>query len=544
MLPLSERTVVHMLRRGAELEPDRVAVRDRTTELTYTALLRESGRVGAGLSQLGLGRGEPVLLMLDTHVDHVLSWFGSATLAAVEVPLNTASMPPQIAFIANDCQAQIMLIEEHYVPRLREVAAELPHLRHVVVRGDVTAAEGLPFDVHPISTLLEAGSREPDELKPSDISAIMYTSGTTGNPKGVLVTHAQTYGRNGPLMQGAPQEGDTCLIVLPIYHVIGQCRGLYNALIALGTVVLEERFSASRFWDICREHGVTYVPLVGVMATYVLAQPPRADDADNPVQRIALGTTIPEVETFRARFAVPDLSVSYGLTEAGGVLIGPAESEGCGYLREDFEARLVDEDDNEVPHGEVGELVLRGREPWTTMAGYYNRPEETVAKWRNLWLHTGDLMRRREDGVYVFVNRMSDRIRHKGENISPLAVEAQLKGNPAVADCAVVGVPAADADAAPGDQDLLAAVVPAPGTNVDNRELVEFLATRLPYFSVPRFFRIVEKLPRTDSTLRVQRNVIIAEGTERAWDRVREGLSVSRDGASLAAARRDTRRPD
>jgi crotonobetaine/carnitine-CoA ligase len=528
MLPLSERTVVHMMRRGAELEPRKVAVRDRGEELTYRALLEESCKVGRALLQLGVGADDPVLLMLDTHVEHVLSWFGSATLRAVEVPLNTASMAPQISFIANDCRAKVLVIEDRYVPRLREVAANLPHLRHVIVRGDSALPEGLPFEVHPISMLRASEPRQPEELKPSDISAIMYTSGTTGNPKGVLVTHAQTYGRNGPLMEGAPQEGDTCLVVLPIYHVIGQCRGLYNTLIALGTVVLEERFSASRFWDTCREHDVTYVPLVGVMATYLLAQPERANDHDNPVQRIALGTTIPEVEKFRSRFGVPDLSVSYGLTEAGGVLIGPAEAEGCGYLREDFEARLVDEDDNEVPHGDVGELILRGKEPWTTMAGYYNRPEETVEKWRNLWLHTGDLMRRRHDGVYVFVNRLSDRIRHKGENISPLAVEEQLRIHPAVAECAVVGVPAVDPDAAPGDEDVLAALVPVSGHMLDYRELVDFLSVRLPYFAIPRFYRTADKLPRTDSTLRVQRNVITAEGVEGAWDRLHEGVEARR----------------
>jgi crotonobetaine/carnitine-CoA ligase len=531
MVPLDQRTVVHVLRGGAERHPDRIAVRDAHEQLDYVRLLDRSARAGAALAALGVGSGDRVLIMLDNNVEHVLTWFGASCIAAVEVPVNTASMGPQLAFIANDCEARVLVIEAAYLPRLREVAGELMHLRHLVVRGDTTQAADLPFEVHPVSVLRDAEPGEVAALAPRDISGIMYTSGTTGTPKGVVVTHAQTYGRNGPLGPGSPQLGDTCLVTLPIYHVIGQCRGLYNALIAGGTTVLEDRFSASRFWDICREHGVTYVPLVGVMASYLLAQPPRDDDHDNPVQRIALGTTIPEVERFRERFGVPELYVSYGLTEAGGVLVGPAEADGCGSLREDFEARLVDEHDVPVGPGEVGELVLRPTEPWTTMVGYYKRPEETLARWRNLWLHTGDLMRRRDDGVYLFVGRLAERIRFRGENVSPAAVEAQIAAHPSVAECAVVGVDPSEPGAAAGDRDILAALVPAPGSTIDHVAMVDFLSTRLPYFSVPRFFRVIDALPRTDSTHRVQRGILAQAGVTGAWDRVAAGVRVGRDGS-------------
>jgi crotonobetaine/carnitine-CoA ligase len=537
MVALSERTVVHTLRRGAEEHPTRAAVRDASRELTYEGLLEASARAGAALADLGVRRGEPVLLMLDNNLDHVLTWFGASCLGALEVPINTASMGPQIAFIANDCAARVLVIEEHYLPRLQDVVAELPHLRHVVVRGDPDAAQGLGFSAHASSVLGEHAPLSPVDLAPGDLSGIMYTSGTTGTPKGVLVTHAQTYGRNGPLGPGSPRRGDTCLITLPIYHVIGQCRGLYNTLIAGGTSILEERFSARRFWDLCREHDVTYVPLVGVMASYLLAQPERPDDADNPVQRIALGTTIPDVERFRQRFAVPELHVSYGLTEAGGVLVGEAESRGCGLLREDFEARLVDEHDVEVSEGSVGELVLRPTEPWTTMAGYYKRPQETLERWRNLWLHTGDLMSRRPDGTYVFAGRLSERIRHRGENVSPAAVEEEIAAYADVVECAVVGVAPTGDGASPGDQDILAAVVVEAGGELDPVDLVRFLSRRVPYFSVPRYIREVESLPRTDSTRRVQRSVVAAEGTDGAWDRVAEGVVIARDGSVSDADR-------
>jgi crotonobetaine/carnitine-CoA ligase len=518
MVPLEQRTVVHMLREGARRHPERTAVRDQQSELTYGQLLERSAGAAAALRELGVAPGDPVLLMLGNHVDHVVAWFGASCARAVEVPLNTELQAPQLSYIANHCEARVLVIDAGCVDRLRAAAGELRHLEHVIVRGEADGLDELPFTVHDIELLRRAEPGPIAELNPWDPSGIMYTSGTTGPPKGVVVSHAQTYGRMLPLGAGSPQPGDTTLVTLPIYHVIGQCRGLYNTLIAGGTAVLEPRFSASRFWDSCRKHQVTYVPLVGVMATYLLRQPARQDDADNPVQRICLGTTIREVDRFRQRFAIPELYVSYGLTEVGGVLVGPAESTGCGWLRDDFEGLLVDEHDVAVAPGEVGELVLRPTEPWTVMLGYHKRPEETMARWRNLWLHTGDLMRQREDGMLIFVDRRSDRIRHHGENVSTGEVEQHIVAYPAVHECAVVGIASSD-DEAPGDQDILAVVVPASGENLDPGRLIEFLSHRLPRFAVPRFVRIVAELPRTDSTRRVRKSVLAEQGAAGAWER-------------------------
>lgn len=542
MVPIAERTVVHVLRRGAAEHPDRVAVRDADVALTYAELERASAGAGGGLRSLGVGFGEPVLIMMNNNVDHVLTWFGASWIGAVEVPLNTASMPPQIAYIARDCGATVLVVEAEYVPLLREIVDQLPSLRHLVVRGRIDAA-GLPWAVHDIAQLRAYEAVEPVALKPADVCGIMYTSGTTGAPKGVVVTQAQTYGRNGPLGIGSPQLGDVVLVVLPIYHVLGQCRGLYNGLIAGGTVILRDGFSASRFFDLCREFGVTYTCVVGVMAEYLLAQPERDDDADNPLRRISLGTTIRDVDAFRSRFAIDECYVSYGLTEAGGVLVGVAREEGCGYLRDDFLGQLVDEQDQPVPDGRIGELVLRPTEPWTTMVGYLNRPDETVMKWRNLWLHTGDLMTRQADGRHIFHGRLADRIRLKGENIAPASIEEHLAGHPDIAECAVVGVEQTDVTA-PGDQDILVAVVPAAGVRIEPVRLIEFLATRVPYFAVPRYVRVTDELPRTDSTRRVQRGVISGAGFGDAWDRVEAGVVVRRGGIVVVADRHDANRED
>lgn len=521
--PLEERTVLHVLQRGAREAPGRVALVDPERTLSYEQVLDEALRLASAFSGLGVARQEPVILMLDNHIDHAMVWFGLSCAAAIEVPVNVALKGEQLQHVIRDSGARVMVIEDHYLDRLDEIEV-LSGLTHLVVRGALPKAQSGPAQVLALSELRTAEPFEGAEVHPWDVSGVMYTSGTTGRAKGVLVTHAQTYGRMWPNGPGSPQPGDVTLVTLPIYHVIGQCRGLYNSMISGGTAVILPRFSATAFWDICREYGVTYAPLVGVMGTFLMRQPPDTRDRDHQVERIAVGTTFPEVEEFRVRFGVEVYS-SYGLTEAGGVLVGRAEGTGCGWPRPDVEARLVDEFDREVALGQEGELVLRPTEPWTFMAGYHNRPDATAEKWRNLWLHTGDVMRQREDGQFVFVDRRADTIRRLGENISTFEVEHQILMHPAVAECAVVAV-TEDGQ----EPEVKAVLVAAEGHQIDLVELTHWMANRIPHYAVPRFLEILPALPRTPSTQRVTKAQLVASGSARSWDRQAAGLLVTRDG--------------
>ncbi|WP_432837982.1 AMP-binding protein [Dactylosporangium sp. CA-092794] len=528
MIELAQRTVPAVLVRGASHWPDKTAVLDETTELTYARLRESTARVAGGLRALGVQPRDAVALLLSNSVDHVLSWFALSWLNAVEVAVNTALKPDQVAAVVNHSGAATVIVDEAYLPLLRAAAPGLAAVRTVVVRGDVSAASGLPFRVVGFDEVRAAAEVEAEPVGPHDVLGIVYTSGTTGLPKGIEVTQAQTYGRMWPGGPGGPVHEDRTLVVLPMYHVIGQCRGLYNSLIVGGTAVLVPRFSASGFWELARRHSASFVPLVGAMVGYLLNQPARADDRDHPVRHVALGTTSPLVSDFRQRFGIAEISMSYGLTEAGGVLVAPAEPSGCGYLRDDFEARLVDEHDVEVAAGDVGELVLRPHEPWTVMRGYYRMPDATLQRWRNLWLHTDDLMYQRPDGMYVFAGRRSDRIRIKGENVSVAEVEHAVAEYPPVAECAVTGVPSTAPEAGAGDEEILAAVVARAGETVRPAELIEFLALRLPGYAVPRFVAVVAELPRTDATHRVQRNVLAALPDTERWDRWATGTGERR----------------
>jgi crotonobetaine/carnitine-CoA ligase len=524
MIELAQRTVPAVLDRGAASWPDQPAVADDATELTYAQLRALTARVAGGLRGLGARGQDTVALLLANSVDHVLSWFALSWLNAIEVAVNTALVADQVATIVNHSGAAIIIADEAYLPLLRDAAPQLTAVRTVVVRGDLAGSAGLPFHLVSFDELRAATPAEAEHVGPQDVLGIVYTSGTTDQPKGIEVTQAQTYGRMWPGGPGGPRHGDRTLVVLPMYHVIGQCRGLYNTLITGGTAVLVPRFSASGFWEQTRRHRISFVPLVGTMVGHLLAQPERTDDRDHPVRHIALGTTSPLVEEFRERFGLAEISMSYGLTEVGGVLVAPAEPSGCGYLRDDFEARLVDEHDIEVAPGDVGELVLRPREPWTAMRGYYWMPEATLQRWRNLWLHTEDLMYQRADGMFVFAGRRSDRIRIKGENVSVIEVEQLAAEYRAVAECAVTGVKPAAGEAAVGDDEILVAVVPRPGESLDPAGLIEFLSARLPAYAVPRFVAVLPELPRTDATHRVRRKALAALPAADLWDRREQGV--------------------
>lgn len=529
--PLAERTVPAVLAHGARTWPDKVAVDADGVSLTYLLLDQRARSVAAGLAELGVRAGDTVALMLGNSIEHVLTWFGASCLNAIEVPLNTALKPMQIAYILNHSEAAVLVIEPEYLSQLADLVDELPALQTVMVCDDGPISHQLPWRVVRFSEIVGHRPIAAAEVAPGDSLGILYTSGTTGTPKGVVVSQAQTYGRMWPGGPGTPTHDDRTLVVLPIYHVIGQCRGLYNTLIVGGTAVLQRRFSASGFWDICRRHRITFVPLVGVMVSYLLTQVPSESDKDHPVRHIALGTTNPQLDEFRDRFGIEEMSMSYGLTEAGGVLVGPAEAAGCGYLRPDFEARLVDHQDVEVPAGETGELVLRPRGPWATMTGYYKMADATTERCRNLWLHTGDMMWRRDDGMFMFAGRLAERIRVRGENVSPAEVEEHVNNHPAVAECSVLGVASDGSDHLVGEQDILAAVVPADGADIDFTEVVGFLNNRLPAYAVPRYYRLYKQLPRTAATHRVQRSVIAEEPLDTAWD-AREHRSTDADIAT------------
>jgi len=493
--PLAARTFTAVIAGHLARQPDRLAVRDPVRALSYGALHEEALRVAGGLAALGVGGRDAVLLMLDNHLDSVVAWWALALTGRVEVPVNTAYKGSILVHVVNNSGAEAIVVDAEYLPVLAEVVDRLERLKTVVVRGDATGAV-LPKRVKRVAW--EDLAREPAQpvaVEPWDLMGILYTSGTTGPSKGVRVTHAHAYGYAAPAVLGRALADDISLVTLPLFHIGGQWAGVYNSLIAGGSSVVLPRFSATTYWDDVRRHGCTYTLLLGAMANFLFQQPPREDDARQPMRQLLMVPVIPQMDEFKRRFGIESISTAYGLTEGSTALIAPpgsARPGAVGVPRSDFDVRLVDEHDVEVPAGKVGELLIRSRDPWSLMDGYHAMPEATVSAWRNQWLHTGDAFRVEPDGQYAFVDRTKDAMRRRGENVSSFEVEKELMEHPAVLEAAVVAVPSAATE-----DDILACVVLRPGMALDAPTLLEFLDVRLPYFMVPRYVDFLAELPKT-----------------------------------------------
>ncbi|HWJ85483.1 MAG TPA: AMP-binding protein, partial [Cellulomonas sp.] len=441
---------------------------------------------------------------------------------AVEVPVANAFKGAMLRHCLNDSGATVLVLDSEFVPRLAAVADRLEHLRTVVVVGGAADVPG--FVTCTVDEFLDAPP--PAEVvppRPRDVSAILYTSGTTGPSKGVMMPWAHLHAiATGAIPQEIMGPDDVAYYVGPANH---QGAKIWPYLIAMagGSLVVRNTFSTDEYWSDVRKYGATTGALLGAMPHFLFDRPPQPDDADNPLDKIVMAPLHPRVHEFNRRFGTRAFTV-YSMTEISAPILvedwenrwSTLDPASCGTIRQGppgYEIRLVDEDDEEVPDGQVGELAVRTREPWTLNAGYFNNPAATAEAWRNGWFHTGDAFRRDEQGNYYFVDRIKDCIRRRGENISSFEVEAEACDHPDVVEAAAIAV---DADESEDEVFLLA--IRRPGATLDAPALHAHLSERLPRFMVPRYIEFVDAFPRTP-TERVRKFELRERGLgPNAWD--------------------------
>lgn len=515
----------HLLARHVADVPDRVAMVDvEGGARTYRELQDTYRTWSDALRRVGVAEGDLVATMLPNSFVAFEAWLGVAWLKAVEVPINNAYLGDMLRHLLEDSGARVFVISRRFVDRLASIAGDLTHLRTVVVPDAEPDDDwsALPFDVLDGGRFF-AGATPADDLDGPDhhdIATLIYTSGTTGPSKGVLVPWAELYEFARLPPDGMIDDGGGYYTVFPAFHVSGKS-SLYMSARYRGHIVIRETFSLTEFWEDIRRFEVTAAGLVGPMAALLMLAPPTPEDADTPLSSVFMGPLIPQVEEFKARFGV-QVGTGFGMSEVGVPLASDgfalADAHSCGRARPGYphyEVRIVDEHDEEVPAGTVGELVVRAGDPWVITPGYHGQPERTAAAWRNGWFHTGDAFRRDEDGNFYFVDRLKDAIRRRGENVSSFEVEALVVQHPAVQECAAVAVPS---DL--GEDDILVCVVPVGGQRVDPAELLDFLEARMPRFMLPRYVDVVDALPKTDATFRTRKVELRERGlTATTWDR-------------------------
>ncbi len=490
--------LVSLVRRKAERNGPKVALRFAGTDLTYSELDRESDRVANGLAAAGIGPGDRVAALLLNSPEFPLLWFGLAKRRAVLVPLNTALKGEILRYELSDSAPHALVIDERLWEPYAPLREGLAIGREWVVPAPAATSTSKPDDVAHFSSLSTNASAEilPPPL-PSDPASIMYTSGTTGPPKGAIIPHEKTLRTPYEIGRRSRITPDSVLFTaLPLFHCNAQEMTALTALTYDVTAAFDERFHASTYWEVAARMRATHVSLLISMINVLFKQPDRPSDRDHRVRTaLTAGTTKTVWPEFERRFGLTIVEL-YGMTECGcTTLMNPPEAIRVGSVGTPLgfvEAEVVDDEDRPVANGVRGELVVRPRVPYTMFLGYLGKPEKTVEAWRNLWFHTGDYVTRDADGYYYFVDRKKDVIRRRGENLAPYDVESVLNRHPLVFESVVVGVPSPL-----GEEDVKAFVQLKPGATLGARELFEFCASELPFFMVPRFIEFIDEIPRT-----------------------------------------------
>ncbi len=494
------------------------------TKITCGQLDERSSRFANGFLDSGIGKGAKVAVIMSNCPEYLYCWFGLA--------VNTAHKGELLQYIIDSSDAEAVAIDSLLLPRLRDIEPGLRKVRKIFVRQaqdqtEVSAAAGGVIETAALVDLAEYSAAAPAaNVKHSDPMTILFTSGTTGPSKGVVMSHnyyhyaARTIG--GGMDVGPNDILYTCL---PLFHVNAQVCTVLSALVFGARVAMYERFSAASFWDEIRGSRATVFLALGAMGNILFKAPPQPDDSHNNV-RLAMVVPPPEdLEGFEKRFGLRVVYETFGLTEA--IVAPPSITEPrrpgcCGRPAQDTEVRIVDDCDRQLGPNQTGEIVMRACEPYSMMSGYYKMPEETLSAFRNLWFHTGDLGYVDEDGYLYFVGRKKEAIRRRGENISAFEVEKIVNQHPAVLESAAIPVPSELSE-----DDVKVVVVLKEGASLSPEALIGFCEQRMAYFMVPRFVEFRAELPKTP-TQRVEKYKLVSGGGAETWDREKAGYELKR----------------
>jgi len=529
-----------ILRERAEKLGDRPYLQfEYDTPLSFAKVNLLANRVANALRKLGVEKGDRVGVFMLNCAEYVFIWYGILKAGAIMAPVNTAYKGDFLQYMIDHPDSKVLFVSEELLDRLVPLEEAIPQLKHIVVLpGEGKAGFENPGirtkPLIPFAEFLESGTEdEPQvEWKSIDIARLMYTSGTTGRAKGCTKSHAADYytGKGFINIMGITEE-DILFTCLPLFHSNAQVVCTYPALLAGAKVVIHKRFSATGFWKWIKESDTTVFNLLGAMSYFLWKQPPTPEEKEHRV-RVACVAPSPHdiLEEFMERFNLKIIE-GYGLTETGNVAFmrpnKPFRVGSCGLESPGYEVKIVDpETDEELPRGELGEIVARPRIPNIMLYYYHKMPEKTVEDFRNFWFHTGDAGRMDEDGYIYFVDRVKDYIRRRGENISSFELEKVVGGHPDIAESAAIGVKTEEGKYA--EDEVMIVVVRKPESRLTSEELMRWCEERMPYFMIPRFVRFRDSLPKTQ-TERVQKHKLREEGiTPDTWDREKAGYQIKR----------------
>jgi len=526
-------TINQVIARAVASYPNHVFLDIGGREWTYAEVDLEATRLAHGLSGLGVAKGHTVTTILDNNIDAILCWFAINKLGAVSVPVNTAYKGEFLRHQLNDAGSSVVIAESDYAQRVVDIADGLATLQTLLYRdasptGEMQGKHVAALDVYRADNTAAIA----DVAAPGDLAMLIYTAGTTGPSKGCMISHNYAVNLARQLVRAAGRtQQDVQWTALPLFHMNATSTTILASALVAGKAAVYKRFSVSNFWPEIERTGATIVSLLGSMIPLLI------EAADNESAqrcfgqvRVALGTPFPAPlqEKWLARFGTPHMGAnSYGITEASVIVslphgIQPAPNS-SGMRVDDFDVRIVDENDVELPPGVAGEVICRPLKPHVMFEGYWHRPEETLKIMRNLWLHTGDIGMFDQEGFFYFVDRKKDYLRRRGENISSYEMETTFRAHEAIEDVAVHAVLSELTE-----DDVKVTAVLKPGMTLTEVELCLWAVERLPYFAVPRYVEFRTELPR-NPVGRILKYQLRDEGcTLSTWDREKSGLELTK----------------
>jgi carnitine-CoA ligase len=461
--------------------------------LTAAEIRDRAVRLATGLYRLGVRPGDRVASIIPNRVEAVELFFACAELGAVSVPLNIFLRGEFLRYQLQDCQPSVLVVDA----AARDMAAGM--IRESGLKARLVALDPAPGDAASGVPRLSELATGPDPAwprpEPATLMSILYTSGTTGLPKGCMITHGyMMHWPKAHLMFEWFKPSDTSISTLPLYHGFG-LSGLISTLAAGGRIRFEPEFSAGTLIARARETGATQLWAVGAIGAALLATPPGPGDKDHSLERCVFIPMSPAAQhQFEDRFGTHVLAEGYGQTEVlpatmDGVRAGrtrPSAGRAVPWL----DVAVVDDGDNVLPTGKSGEIVVRPREPNAIFAGYWRKETATRQAWRNLWHHTGDLGYFDDDGMLYFVDRKKDALRRRGENVSSVELETAIAKHPDIAQVAVHAVPSDLSE-----DEIKACLVLQQGAVIEPADLFRYFGENLPYYAIPRYVEIMAKLP-------------------------------------------------
>jgi Acyl-CoA synthetases (AMP-forming)/AMP-acid ligases II len=482
--------------------PDRVFLFSEADArvFTYLQFAAAVARTAALLSEIGIRKGDVVSLLLPNCAEYVIAYFACWKLGALAGPVNSLLKSQEITYVISNSEAKVLLVNSQFLSIVEPLREELTSLSAIIVFDNEIEA----------TKEVMTGTPPESDISPDNEAIIIYTSGTTGKPKGCLLTHRNVIANASQISQWLGfGQSDRLLTIMPLFHMNAVSVTTMSALYAGGSSVVTLKFSASRFWQIVSDYQITSFGSVATMLSMLLTTYPNGVPVGLKTDQLRFamcGSAPVPAETIRRFEETFHCLVieGYGLSESTcRSTFNPPDQRrragSCG-LPIGNEMRVVDDNDEDVSDGELGEIILRGE---NILKGYYKNPEATAHAFRNGWFHTGDIGYRDKDGFYFIVDRKSDMIIRGGENIYPREIDEVLYLHPAVSAAAVVGVP----DDLYGEE-VAGFVVLKEGSEVTGQELIEFCKSRLADYKCPKTIRFVKEIPKGPTGKLLKRELV------------------------------------